>query len=208
MPRGDRAEPGAVVFRGTRVLPAVSAQPRPRPSGEDTVGVSSPRTPWTLLHVGWDDDRASALRAAMDAELGLRYEDRFSAYDPETLAQFERDFALDPATVVATVVLLAADGEPIGHAALRALGDELEVKRVFVHTGARGTGASRALMAELEDIGRGRGATRLILQTGDRQPDAVTLYERIGYTRIPIFPPYSAFDFSLCYEKPLTEVAA
>ncbi len=158
---------------------------------------------WTALPVDWDDPRAVAPRAAMDAELNERYADRFSAYDPETLARFERDFALDPATIVATVILLGDDDVPVGHAALRALGDELEVKRVFVHAGARGSGASRALMAELERIGRERGARRLILQTGDRQPDAVTLYERIGYTRIPSFEPYAAFDFSLCYEKPL-----
>ncbi len=170
--------------------------------------MTSPRPPWTLHLVAWDDARAVALRDAMDAELGLRYADRFSAFDAETSARFERDFALEPATVVATVILLGDDDVPVGHAALRALGDELEVKRVFVHTSARGSGASRALMAELERIGRERGAARLILQTGDRQPDAVALYERIGYTGIPIFPPYSDFDFSLCFEKPLAGVLA
>lgn len=193
-----------------RVLPAVSAGPVQGAPKRETVGVTSPRAPWTLLLVEWDDPRAVALRDAMDAELSLRYADRFSAFDAETSARFERDFALDPATVVATV-LLVRDDVPVGHAALRVLptlGDELEVKRVFVHQDARGSGASRALMAELERIGRERGAARLILQTGDRQPDAVALYERIGYTGIPIFPPYSDFDFSLCFEKPLAGVLA
>jgi hypothetical protein len=43
--------------------------------------------------------------------------------------------------------------------------------------------------------------------TGDRQPDAVRLYEREGYTPIPIFPPYEELPFSRCFEKvlPLNE---
>ena len=36
---------------------------------------------------------------------------------------------------------------------------------------------------------------------GDRQPDAVRLYEKSGYTRIAIFPPYEAMPYSNCFEK-------
>jgi GNAT superfamily N-acetyltransferase len=183
-----------------------------RASGRDGRGdtdmVASPDIPWSLVQVDWHDERAVALRAAMDDELGARYSDRFETFDAGTIERFERDFAVDPATIVATVLVLDASGEAVGHAALRALDDELEVKRVFVRSAVRGRGASRALMAELERIGLDRGAGRLILQTGDRQQDAVTLYERIGYTRIPIFPPYEAFEFSLCYEKPLPATPA
>lgn len=58
---------------------------------------------------------------------------------------------------------------------------------------ARGTGASRALMAELERLASARGAARLILQTGDRQPEAIALYQRIGYAPIEVFEPYVRF---------------
>lgn len=158
---------------------------------------------WTLIHAHWDDPRAEALRAQMDAELGARYAERFEAFDAETAERFSRHFAVDPATIVAVVLVLDDGGDAVGHAALRALGDELEVKRVFVRTSARGTGASRALMGELENIGQQCGAHRLILQTGDRQQDAETLYTRLGYQPIPIFAPYVGFDFSRCYEKTL-----
>ncbi|MDF2989902.1 MAG: hypothetical protein K0S37_416 [Microbacterium sp.] len=52
------------------------------------------------------------------------------------------------------------------------------------------------------------GATRSrpILQTADRQPEAITLYERIGYHRIEIFPPYVRFPASRCFAKPLPAV--
>lgn len=167
----------------------------------DTVGVADLEQRWTLIPVEWSDPRAELLRAAMDAELGGRYGERFGAYPPELAAKHARDFALDPATVVVTLIVIGDDGEPVGHAALRTLGPDLEVKRVFVAAPSRGTGVSGALMAALERIAADRGASRLILQTGDLQPEAVGLYERIGYERIPIFPPYVDYDFSLCFQK-------
>lgn len=175
---------------------------------EDTGEVTREIPSWTLVHTEWDDPRAEALRSQMDAELGARYAERFEAFDAETRARFDRHFAVDPATIVAVVLVLDDEGDAVGHAAVRALGDELEVKRVFVHASARGTGASRALMSDLESIGAHRGARRLILQTGDRQQDAETLYTRIGYRPIPIFAPYIGFDFSRCYEKPLVPAPA
>jgi len=159
--------------------------------------------PWTIERVDWDDERAVALRAAMDDEIGPRYAEVFAAFDDETAALLAEDFAVDPATIVDVILVLDRAGEPVGHAALRALGAELEVKRVFVERRARGRGASRVLMAELERLARVRGAERLILQTGDRQPEAIALYERIGYRAIPVFPPYVRFAGSRCFAKAL-----
>ena len=42
------------------------------------------------------------------------------------------DFAVDPVTMVEVILVRDAEGVAVGHAALRQLGDELEVKRVFV----------------------------------------------------------------------------
>ncbi|MHC9043169.1 MFS transporter [Microbacterium saperdae] len=166
------------------------------------------REVWKATEVDWFDERAERLRAAMDEELDGRYADLFQNAEPERLAKFAIDFALDPATIVATVIVVDDAGEPVGHAALRRLGEDLEVKRVFVAKFARGTGVSRALMAELERIALRLGATRLILQTGDRQQDAVTLYTRIGYSPIPVFAPYADFELSLCFEKLLVAAGA
>ncbi|MDQ1111592.1 GNAT superfamily N-acetyltransferase [Microbacterium testaceum] len=162
---------------------------------------------WTIERVDWRDERAVALRAAMDDEIGPRYAEVFAAFDEETQAVLAEDFAVDPATIVDVILVVDAVGEPVGHAALRALGEELEVKRVFVDRRARGQGASRALMAELERLALARGASRLILQTGDRQPEAIALYERIGYRVIDVFPPYVRFPASRCFAKPLPGVS-
>lgn len=159
---------------------------------------------WRIVEVPWTDVRAEELRSAMDAEMGARYGDRLDAFAPPERAAAEAALTLDPAHVVATILVLDERGVPAGHAALRDLGGELEVKRVYVTPAARGRGASRALMSALEDIARSRGAQRLILQTGDRQPDAVALYEHIGYHRIPTFPPYLPIAFSICLAKDLS----
>lgn len=36
-----------------------------------------------------------------------------------------------------------------------------------------------------------------------RQHAAVALYERAGYTRIPLYGPYIGMDLSICMRKPL-----
>ena len=62
-------------------------------------------------------------------------------------------------------------------------------------------------MAEVEAVARAAGARRLILQTGHRQPEAVHLYERVGYRRIPTYEPYvEALPNSICFEKVLVAV--
>ncbi|SDQ58552.1 GNAT family N-acetyltransferase [Microbacterium sp. cf332] len=168
---------------------------------------TGPAPTWLLEEVDYADARAVALRAEMDREVGPRYADRFDDADPEAAARSARAFAIDPATIVATVLVTDAAGTAVGHGALRDLAHDgtrdLEIKRVFVHQRARGLGASRALLAELERIARDRGASRVILQTGDRQHDAVVLYERLGYTPIPIYAPYTEYDFSRCFAKAL-----
>lgn len=159
---------------------------------------------WTIENVSWDDERAVALRAAMDDEISPRYAEVYAAFDDETRAVLAEDFAVDPATMVEVILVRDAEGVAVGHAALRRLGDELEVKRVFVDPRARGRGASQALMGALERLGRERGAARLILQTGNRQPEAIALYEKLGYRAIDIYPPYVRFPASRCFEKVLT----
>lgn len=190
--------------RAADALRGVSDATTTESAPDDTDEMSPARV--SIEVVPWDDPRAESLRAAMDAEIGPRYADKLDGVEPAQVEVIGRALAVDPATIVATVIA-SVDGVPVGHAALRDLGgelsDALEVKRVFVERAARGTDVSRALMSELERIATAAGARRLILQTGDRQPEAVVLYERIGYSRIPIYPPYLPIAFSQCFEKPI-----
>lgn len=114
---------------------------------------------------------------------------------------------LDADTVLATFV--AYDGDrPVGHACLRRLdvgelAGELEMKRLYVREDARGSGVADQLLAAVEDVARRDGVPRLVIHTGDRQHAALTFYGRRGYTPIPVFAPYEAVTYSLCFEKVL-----
>ena len=76
-----------------------------------------------------------------------------------------------------------------------------EVKRMYVVPDARGRGLGRRLLEELEARARALGYTGLVLETGDRQPEALGLYESSGYERVPCYPPYDTRALSLCFEK-------
>jgi GNAT superfamily N-acetyltransferase len=150
--------------------------------------------------IDYNDPRAVEIRALMDVEMGALYAGAGDDLDPETQEKVSVSLVVHPEAMVET--LGAFDGEHlVGHAALRPAGDALEVKRVIVLKEYRGQGISKRIMAELEDIARERGTHRLVLQTGDRQHEAIALYERVGYTPIPAFGLYPDVAFFLFYGK-------
>jgi GNAT superfamily N-acetyltransferase len=59
------------------------------------------------------------------------------------------------------------------------------VRAVAVRPDLRGTGIARELMADCRRRASEDGATTLCLHTIDFMPDAIRLYERLGYTRAP-----------------------
>jgi GNAT superfamily N-acetyltransferase len=154
----------------------------------------------TVHEVNWADPAAVALRAAMAREMEDRYADRLAAPGGQEMTTA---VGVDAERVAYTVVARTGAGRPVGHAALRWNAGDLELKRMYVSPPHRGTGVSVALLTAVEDAARALGGRRIILQTGDRQPDAVRLYERAGYTHIPVFPPYERLTFSTCMEKVL-----
>lgn len=79
----------------------------------------------------------------------------------------------------------------------------VEIKRMFVRRPARGRGFSKQMLTALEASARAAGATRVILETGDRQPEAVSLYRSAGYRTIPRYGEYQGNEFSRCFEKRL-----
>jgi GNAT superfamily N-acetyltransferase len=151
--------------------------------------------------VSFDDQRAVQLRDELGTELLALYAtEEFPHLTPAARSAL----TVPPEEFLATVLAVTENGTPLGHAALRQLGEELEIKRVIVRPQARGHGVASALMSTLEKLAAEAGARRLILQTGDKQPEAVALYAKLGYTPIPVYPPYDkAIPFSTCFEKPL-----
>lgn len=139
---------------------------------------------------------AGLLIGALNAELEVRY--------PEPGATF---FRLDPDEVsegrgAFFVAYLA--GEPVGCGAVRLIESAVaEIKRMYVAPSARGSGVGRCILQELEAAARTLGVKRLVLETGPRQPEAITLYQRAGFVAIPLFGEYVSSDFSVCMAKDL-----
>jgi putative acetyltransferase len=81
-----------------------------------------------------------------------------------------------------------------------------EVKRMYVRPAARGRDVARTILARLEAEACARGASRLVLETGDNRDAAIRLYERAGFTRCAAFGAYAtmpprAIERSVFMEK-------
>jgi len=81
-------------------------------------------------------------------------------------------------------------GELVGSAGWRTHGEDAELKRMYTAPAARGRGVARRLLATVEESARADGRRRVILETGDQQPEAIALYESSGYHRIDDFGYY------------------
>lgn len=84
-----------------------------------------------------------------------------------------------------------------------AQGLDAEVKRMFVVAGHRGRGHARAVLAELESLARAAGVRRMVLETGERQPEAVALYASAGYEPVAPFGHYACTPGSVHLGKAL-----
>ncbi|MGW0825138.1 GNAT family N-acetyltransferase [Streptomyces sp. NPDC002845] len=80
---------------------------------------------------------------------------------------------------------------------------DAEIKRMYVIEEARGRGLARRILAALEEDARAAGRTRMVLETGQKQPEAVTLYTSSGYEPCAKFGHYRFHELSLCFAKPL-----
>ena len=144
--------------------------------------------------VTWDDPDAVRLREAQRIELDARY--GTDNHEPGAA----------PTADTVAVFLVARDvgGAAVGCGGLRPLGPGSgEVKRMYVEPTARGTGVATALLRALEDHARDLGITRLLLETGTGQPDAIRFYQREGYEPIDAYGPYVGGTVSRCFARDL-----
>ena len=88
----------------------------------------------------------------------------------------------------------AAEGYAVGDA---------EIKRMFVLPEARGRGLARRILAALEADARAAGRSRMVLETGTKQPEALELYASSGYVMVEKFGLYRTYEESRCMAKAL-----
>jgi GNAT superfamily N-acetyltransferase len=144
----------------------------------------------------FDSPDVQALALAQQAEMAALYEGEADIGPTREAAMF-----VEPDGVF----LVVRDGERAVACGGICRFDETraELKRMYVVPDARGLGLGRRVLVELEAEARRLGYRGVVLETGDRQPEALGLYASSGYERIPCYPPYDTRELSLCFEKNL-----
>ena len=79
-----------------------------------------------------------------------------------------------------------------------------EIKRMYVVRAHRGRGLARLMLAHLELSAAEAGVEALVLETGIKQPEAISLYASEGYTPVPGFGHYRESPLSRCFAKRLS----
>lgn len=80
---------------------------------------------------------------------------------------------------------------------------DAEIKRMFVLPSHRGRGLARVVLADLEAAAARAGRRRMVLETGDRQPEAIRLYLGAGYAPMAPFGTYRATETGRYYSREL-----
>lgn len=80
----------------------------------------------------------------------------------------------------------------------------VEIKRMYVMEKERKRGLAAMVLKELETWAASLQYTHCILETGLRQPEAIALYKKCGYTIIPNYGQYQGIENSVCMKKSLT----
>lgn len=128
---------------------------------------------------------AHALRAlgALDLDIAAAlHADAFAALG-ET-AWSRRDLAELMASPGVAGVLIEADHQPVGFALWRRAADEAELLTLAVGPTHRRRGIGRCLLAAVVCNARESGAVALFLEVGIDNPAALSLYEKVGFSKV------------------------
>ncbi|BBX19000.1 GNAT family N-acetyltransferase [Mycolicibacterium duvalii] len=134
-----------------------------------------------FVPVGQDDP----LAAPLIDELAVEYADRYGGRRERVHAWLRRYPAAEFEPPHGALLVGLLDGRPVTGGAFRRFDDDTaELKRIWTDARHRRRGHGRALVSRLETDIAVAGYRRIYLTTGDRQPEAVALYESLGYTRL------------------------
>jgi GNAT superfamily N-acetyltransferase len=143
---------------------------------------SAERRAVRLRAVGYADPVAQHLVERVQQEYVVRYGGRDAAV--VVPAEFSPPLGL--------FLVAEVDGSPAGCGGWRAYGDGVaELKRMYVAPSFRRRGIAAVLLAELERSAAAAGHRHLLLNSGDRQPEALALYARSGYATVAGYGPYA-----------------
>jgi len=92
--------------------------------------------------------------------------------------------------------------QPVGCGAIREYAPKImEVKRMYTSPASRGRGIASKVLDELEKWASELSYETCVLETGKKQPEAIGLYQKSGYSLIPNYGQYAGIENSVCFEK-------
>lgn len=148
----------------------------------------------TLIRTDSDHTDFRTLVALLDQDLAVRDGDDHAFY-----AQFNKVDAIKE------VIVAYQNGTAVGCGAIKPFSaTEAEVKRMFVHPDHRNRGIAAKVLNELESWATELGFAAFVLETGKKQPEAISLYQKVGYHIIPNYGQYIGVDNSVCMIKTIT----
>ncbi|MFE1800934.1 GNAT family N-acetyltransferase [Streptomyces sp. NPDC059517] len=156
-----------------------------------------------IRRVSFDHPDAVKLNDEVQAEYAVRYGDEGDA-TPLDPSMFEPPLGL-------YLIAYDAGDRPVATGGWRTQDEndegysdgDAELKRMFVIGEARGNGLARRILGALETDARAAGRTRMVLETGNKQPEAIALYASSGYEPCVKFGHYRFHEDSRCYAKRL-----
>ncbi|SFH80082.1 GNAT family N-acetyltransferase [Bradyrhizobium sp. Gha] len=148
------------------------------------------------------------IRIALDNPLDPQVRQMIAESDEYYAALYpaESNHLFDPVSLCAPNISFYAarrGNALIGFGAVVAIGGYGEIKRMFVDPKARGEGVGRQLLEEIERRAMVLGLPVLRLETGVRQPEAISLYRKHGFQEIAPFGNYKSDPLSIFMEKKL-----
>ncbi|MEU9960371.1 GNAT family N-acetyltransferase [Streptomyces sp. NPDC050982] len=154
-----------------------------------------------IRRVAFDHPDAVKLNDQVQAEYAVRYGDEGDV-TPLDASMFAPPVGL-------YLMAYDAQGHPVATGGWRTQDEndegysdgDAELKRMYVVEEARGSGLARRILAALEDDARAAGRIRMVLETGDKQPEAIALYASSGYEPCVKFGHYRFHKDSRCFAK-------
>jgi len=145
----------------------------------------------TLIRTNSDNPQFIELVKYLDADLAEKDGDDHSFYN-----QFNK------ITQIKYVIIASKNGQAVGCGAIKGYDtDAMEVKRMYTLPAYRGKGIAGNILSALETWAAELNFKKCILETGRRQPDAIGLYQKHGYSTIPNYGQYAGIENSICFEK-------
>ncbi|QDC26061.1 GNAT family N-acetyltransferase [Georgenia yuyongxinii] len=148
------------------------------------MGMTSPQQttstpPVRIIEGQAASDRAARALSSYFAELDRRLE---GGFDPKLTEQVDPDDVTPPRGDFLLLTELAS-GTVLGCGGVRVLPNgDVELRRMWLATDARGKGLGRFLLRALENRARALGGRRVVLSINESLTEAISLYASAGYT--------------------------